>query len=63
MKNVVVKIGLEKIKKYKNKNENKYNVMRMKVNKKIRKIKKYIYHMMVKSIYYRHEKWCRRDWR
>ena len=41
MKNGVVKIGLEKIKKYKNKNENKYNVMRMKVNKNIRKIKKY----------------------
>ena len=45
MKNGVVKIGLEKIKKYKNKNENKYNVMRMKVNKKIRKIKKYYYTM------------------
>ena len=41
MKNGVVKIGLEKIKKYKNKNKNKYNVMMMKLNKKIRKIKKY----------------------
>ena len=39
MKNGVVKIGLEKIKKYKNKNENKYNVMRMNVNKKLEKLK------------------------
>ena len=41
MKNGVVKFGREKIKIQKNKNEKKYNVMRMKGNKKIRKIKKY----------------------
>ena len=40
MKNGVVKIGREKIKKQKNKDEKEYNVMMMKVNKKIRKIKK-----------------------